>query len=97
MKKQKTKKFEYIFAKDFEYEGIRVAKGVSLGFKNVTESGSVVSVAGSDIFKDIPLEYFEKVEVVPRVHKKPRAKKQKRAEIEAKSDAENARISSGKI
>lgn len=97
MKKQKTKKFEYIFAKDFEYEGIRVAKGVSIGFKNVTESDLGVSVGGSFVFKDIPLEYFEKVEVVPRVHKKPRAKKQKKAKIEAKSDSENARISSGKI
>lgn len=97
MKKQKTKEYSYIFIKDFEYEGVRVAKGVSLVGKTVTESDLGVSVAGSDIFKNIPIEYFEKTEVVPFVFKKPRAKKAKRAKIEAKSDSENARISSGKI
>jgi hypothetical protein len=82
----------YRFIKIFERDGLRVHPGVILD-KNVVTNGDYVSKIGSSIFKDIPMEYFEKIE--PVKYKKLRTQSEKKTfKSEKKSDAASARISS---
>ena len=84
----------YRFIKKFERDGIKIAPGVVID-RNLVVNEDCVSVAGSNIFNDIPFEYLENFE--PVKYKKTRTQSEKKSlSNEKKSDAANARISSMK-
>jgi hypothetical protein len=83
----------YRFTKDFERDGIKIAPGVVID-RNLVVNEDCVSVAGSNIFNDIPLEYLENFE--PVKYKKTRTQSDKKLKVKENktSAAASARISS---
>jgi hypothetical protein len=79
----------YRFTKEFKKNGVTVSVGVQLR-KNFILGKDCVSLIGSEVFKDIPMEYLEKFEPVKY------AKKKRTKAIVAEKKSANARISSNK-
>jgi hypothetical protein len=64
----------YRFAKDFVKGGITIGKGVSIKTPYTIQDG-FLSLIGSDLFSNIPMEYFESYEV--EIYKRTRKSAQK--------------------
>ena len=90
MKPNKTP--QYRFTKDFQIVGVKVAKGIVI--TNITKHGNLFSVPGSEIFKNIPEDYFE--EYTPMQYKKV-IKKKNIDDVKPNQNAsDSARVSSNK-
>lgn len=101
MSKNKAKSLKpkvdfYRFVEDFTFGGITVYKDVSLKGTFVVEK-NCVSLVGSLIFKDIPLDYLEKFEPINRVKKPRENKKIEAGKTSKKSNSESARVSDRKV
>jgi hypothetical protein len=59
----------YRFTKKYKKNGVTVGVGVQLR-KNFVLGKDCVSLIGSEVFKDIPMEYLEKFEPVKYAKKK---------------------------
>jgi len=81
----------YRFTKKFERNGVSISKGVVLDRNVVTSDSDCVSVVGSSVLKDIPLEYLEKFEPIKYKKSKTQSKKQSNTQSDKKDV--NSRVS----
>ena len=64
-----TERVMYRFTKEYKKNGVTVGVGVQLR-KNFVLGKDCVSLIGSEVFKDIPMEYLEKFEPIKYSKKK---------------------------
>jgi hypothetical protein len=94
--KTKTNKIDkpteaYRFVKKYYVDGCIISAGVTIKGPCVI-ANNCVSFVGSEMLKDIPMEYLEKY-ALPVMEKKKRAKTKVEPEKEKKSKSENSRVS----
>ena len=88
----------YKFIKNFERNGVKISKGVVID-RNLIVNEDCVSVIGSSVLKDIPLECLENFEPIKYIKpKKQSGPQSKKSDVRKSSDPKtSARISSEKI